>query len=147
MEFLMKKEHQKKLTSFATIYRYIYRGELPNISKKVHLRRRGKFQLPRNSCYNTIQPERIIPEWTTIIKNRSRIGDWEGDTVYGAVGKGLIVTLADRKTRYLLAGKLQSRNALLTEKVIVNKVIKISNLFITLILYATHKHSFLKIFL
>ena len=113
-------EHQKRLTSFATIYRYIYRGELPNISKKIHLRRHGKFQLPRSSCYNTIQPDRIIPEWTQPIKNRSRIGDWEGDTVYGAVGKGLVVTLADRKTRYLLAGKLQSRNALLTEKVVVN---------------------------
>ena len=112
-------EHQKRLTSFATIYRYIYRGEFPNISKKVHLRRRGKFQLPRNSCYNTIQPDRIIPEWTQEIKHRTRIGDWEGDTVYGAVGKGLIVTLADRKTRYLLAGKLQSRNAILTEKVII----------------------------
>lgn len=115
-----EKEHQKRLTSFATIYRYIYRGELPNISKKIHLRRRGKLQLPRNSCYNTIQPDRIIPEWIPSIKNRSRIGDWEGDTVYGAVGKGLVVTLADRKTRYLLAGKLQSRNALLTEKVVVN---------------------------
>ena len=113
-------KYQKRLTSFATIYRYIYRGELPNISKKIHLRRRGKFQLPRNSCYNTIQPDRIIPEWTPPIKNRSRIGDWEGDTVYGAVGKGLVVTLADRKTRYLLAGKLQSRNALLTEKVVVD---------------------------
>ncbi len=115
-----EKEYQKRLTSFATIYRYIYRGELPNISKKIHLRRRGKLQLPRNSCYNTIQPDRIIPEWIPPIKNRSRIGDWEGDTVYGAVGKGLVVTLADRKTRYLLAGKLQSRNALLTEKVVVN---------------------------
>lgn len=113
-------ENQKRLTSFATIYRYIYRGELPNISKKLHLRRRGKFQLPRGSCYNTIQPDRIIPQWTQEIKSRSRIGDWEGDTVYGAVGKGLVVTLADRKTRYLLAGKLQSRSALLTEKVVVN---------------------------
>lgn len=113
-------ENQKKLVSFATIYRYIYRGELPDISKRSHLRRRGKLKLPRNSSYNTIKPDRIIPEWPQCIKNRIRIGDWEGDTVYGAVGKGLVVTLADRKTRYLLAGKLQNRNALLTEKVIVD---------------------------
>lgn len=113
-------EHNKKLVSFSTIYRYIYRGELPDISKKVHLRRRGKLQLPRNSCYNTIQPDRRIPEWPREIKDRSRIGDWEGDTVYGAVGKGLVVTLTDRKTRYLLAGKLERRNASLTEQVVVN---------------------------
>ena len=117
-----KLEYHKKLVSFSTIYRYIYRGELPNISKKTHLRRRGKTFLPRSSCYNSIQPERIIPEWTEEIKERSRIGDWEGDTVYGAIGKGLIVTLADRKTRYLLAGKLQNRDSTLTEQVIVSLV-------------------------
>lgn len=115
-----EKENNKKPVSCSTIYRYIYNGELPNIHKKIHLRRRGKFQLPRNSCYNSIKPDRIIPEWTKEIKNRTRIGDWEGDTVYGAVGKGLVVTLADRKSRYLLAGRLQSRNALFTEKVIVD---------------------------
>ena len=113
-------EYQKKLVSFATIYRYIYRKELPDVSKKRHLRRRGKRRMPKSSCYNTIKPDRIIPEWPQSIKDRTCIGDWEGDTVYGATGKGLIVTLVDRKTRYLLAGKLQSRNAELTEKVVVS---------------------------
>ena len=113
-------ERQKKLVSFTTIYRYIYRKELPNISKKRHLRRHGKRKYPKDSCYNTIKPDRIIPEWPQSIKDRARIGDWEGDTVYGGVGKGLVVTLVDRKTRYLLAGKLQKRNAELTEKVIVD---------------------------
>lgn len=113
-------DHKEKLVSFSTIYRYIYNGELPNISKKEHLRRRGKLQQPRSSCYNTIHPDRIIPEWSQKIKGRTRIGDWEGDTVYGGIGKGLVVTLVDRKSKYLLAGKLHSRNAALTEKVIVN---------------------------
>ncbi len=115
-----KLDYQKRLTSFSTIYRYIYQGEFPDIYKKTHLRRRGKHQLPRSSCYNTIQPDRTIPEWPYAIKNRSRIGDWEGDTVYGGVGKGLIVTLVDRKAKYLLAGKLENRNAALTAKVIVD---------------------------
>lgn len=113
-------EYKEKFISFSSIYRYIYREELPHISKKEHLRRRGKLFMPRNSCYNTIHPERIIPQWIDEIKNRERIGDWEGDTVYGAIGKGLIVTLADRKTRYLLAGKLEKRNAGLTRDVVVS---------------------------
>ena len=115
-----RKEYGQRLASVSTIYRYIYRGEFPKIQKGTHLRRRGKRQLPRTSSYNSIQPDRLIPEWKQEIKDRTRIGDWEGDTVYGAVGKGLVVTLADRKTRYLVAGKLESRNAALTEKVIVN---------------------------
>lgn len=76
--------------------------------------------LPKNSCCNTIHPDRIIPEWPEEIKERLRRGDYEGDTVYGGIGKGWVVVLVDRKTRYLFAGKLQNRNALLTEKVIVS---------------------------
>ena len=113
-------EYGEKTVSVSTIYRYIYRGELPDINKKVHLRRHGKRKSPRDSCYNSIQPDRIIPEWPEEIRKRTRIGDWEGDTVYGAVGKGLVVTLVDRKTKYLLAGKLESRNAESTEKVMVS---------------------------
>lgn len=112
-------DYKTKLVSFSTIYRYLRNHELPDVSEKNNLRRRGKKKVPRNACYNSIQPERIIPEWSDEIKNRLRIGDWEGDTVYGAIGKGLIATLTDRKTRYLLVGKLPSRNAKQTEEVIV----------------------------
>lgn len=108
---------QKKL-SFSAIYRYIKRKKFPNISPKTHLRRRGKRILPRSSNYNSIQPDRIIPQWTDEIKSRSRIGDWEGDTVYGGVGKGLIVTLVDRKTRFVRIGLLKNRTSEETARVI-----------------------------
>lgn len=112
-------EHpEEKDFCFSTIYRYIARKELPAITRKTHLRRRGKRILPRNSSYNSIQPDRIIPEWPEEIKNRLRIGDWEGDTVYGGVGKGLIVTLVDRKSRYLRMGLLKNRSASETRTVI-----------------------------
>ena len=74
--------------------------------------------LPRNSCYNSIQPERIIPQWPDEIRNRTRIGDWEGDTVYGGIGKGLLVSLVDRKSRYLRIGFLPKRSATGTRLVI-----------------------------
>lgn len=102
----------------ATIYRYIKRKAFPNITAKENLRRHGKRMLPRSSNYNTIHPDRIIPEWNRMIKERMRIGDWEGDTVYGGIGKGLLVTLVDRKSRFLCAGLLKSRNAEETRKVI-----------------------------
>ncbi len=102
----------------STIYRYIKLGLFPKITEKSHLRRRGKRTLPRNSNYNTIQPDRIIPQWPDEIRFRLRFGDWEGDTVYGGVGKGLLVTLVDRKSRYLRMGLLKSRNAVDTGKVI-----------------------------
>ena len=105
---------------FSTIYRYINKNMFPQITAKKHLRRRGKRFVPRTSCYNTIQPDRLIPQWPSEIKARSRVGDWEGDTVYGGVGKGLLVTLVDRKSRFLRMGLLNSRNAEETKAVIVD---------------------------
>ena len=102
---------KKKPLCTSTIYRYIKLKKFPKISEKQHLRRRGKRILPRKSNYNTIQPDRIIPQWSEEIRNRLRIGDWEGDTVYGGVGKGLLVTLVDRKSRFLRMGLLATRNA------------------------------------
>ena len=103
--------------SISTIYRYIKQKKFPEITVKKNLRRRGKKVMQRNANYNSIQPERIIPEWPEVIVNRSRLGDWEGDTVYGGINKGLLATLVDRKSRYLCAGLLSSRNADETETV------------------------------
>ena len=109
---------ERKPLCVSTIYRYIKLGKFKGITVKQHLRRRGKLMLPRNSCYNSIQPDRIIPQWPQEIRNRIRIGDWEGDTVYGGVGKGLLVSLVDRKSRYLRMGLLMKRSAEDTKKVI-----------------------------
>ena len=107
----------------STLYRYIKSGKFPGITAKKYLRRRGKRILPRDSNYNSIQPDRIIPEWPDAIRNRIRIGDWEGDTVYGGVGKGLIVSLVDRKTRLLRIGLLKSRTAEDT-RLVIEKLLK-----------------------
>ena len=105
------KEHpDQKPLSASTIYRYIRSGKFPEITAKKHLRRRGKRSLPRNSNYNSVHPDRLIPQWPKEIKERERIGDWEGDTVYGKPGKGLLVTMVDRRTRYLCLGRILCRN-------------------------------------
>jgi len=107
---------QEKPLHFSTIYRYIKKGKFPKISAQTHLRRRGKRMLPRNSNYNSIQPDRTISDWPEEIRGRQRIGDWEGDTVYGGVGKGLLVSMVDRQSRYLILGLLRDRNAESTRK-------------------------------
>ena len=109
---------EAKKLCISTIYRAIKSKRFPNITAKKHLRRRDKHRVHQNSNYNTIHPDRLIPEWIEEIKNRTRIGDWEGDTVYGGVGKGLLVTLVDRRTRFLCAGLIQSRSATETRETI-----------------------------
>ena len=104
-------EHAGATLSTATIYRYIKHGFLENISAQTHLRRRGKNYNYVHHNSSAVQPEHLIPQWPQAIVKRIRIGDWEGDTVYGGVGKGLLVTLVDRKSKFLCAGLLSSRDS------------------------------------
>ena len=54
-----------------------------------------------------------------VVEQRSRIGDWEGDTVIGKNHKGALLTLVERKSRYTLACQLNSRHSAgVTEAVI-----------------------------
>ena len=106
-----RKDHPGETLSFSTIYRYLHKQWILDITPKTHLRRRGKNRNYVHHNCMVIHPDRRIPDWPEEIANRSRIGDWEGDTVYGGVGKGLILTLVDRKTRMLRACLLKRRDA------------------------------------
>ena len=106
-----KKDYPGRKMCFSTIYRRIKERAFPGIKAKTHLRRRGKnYNLVHHNC-NVIHPDRTVLEWTEGIKNRTESGHFEGDTVYGGVGKGGLVTLVDRKEKILLARKIESRNA------------------------------------
>lgn len=103
------KEHPEDHLSHSTIYRWLAAGKLKGFSRKTHLRRRGKRIQTRNANYNTIHPDRLIEDWPEEIRARSRIGDWEGDTVYGGVGKGFLATNVDRKSRFLAVARVLTR--------------------------------------
>ena len=114
----------EKPIHFSTIYRYIHRGYLPEIDSKSHLRRRGNHPKPDKSTYNSVKPDRLITDWPDVVKERLRVGDWEGDSILGGVGKGLALTLVDRKSRFLISvislTKKASENAALISKALMN---------------------------
>lgn len=76
---------------------------------KSFLRRRGKRRCRRK------QPETAcaarIANRPEVIEQRLRLGDFEGDTVLGPPGTGGIVTLVDRKSRFTIITKIESKNA------------------------------------
>lgn len=102
-------EHPDDKLSHTTIYRWLAAGKLQGVSRKGNLRRRGKRRQTRNANYNTIHPDRLIEDWPEEIRSRSRIGDWEGDTIYGGIGKGYAATMVDRKARYTAAARVLTR--------------------------------------
>ena len=54
-----------------------------------------------------------------MVELRSRLGDWEGDTVYGQ--NAHLVTLVDRKSRLTLIGKVDDKQA----ETVANKMIEL----------------------
>jgi IS30 family transposase len=88
--------------------------ELPDITPKTHLRRRGKRKNAHTST--AIKPTHTIHDRPPEIETRERIGDLEGDTIAGAIGKGCLVTLVDRRSRMLYAAKSHSRDSKLIEE-------------------------------
>lgn len=102
-------QHPDDPVGFSTIYRWLKRNALSGFSRSTHLRRKGKRIQNSNANCNTIHPDRRISDWTEEIRNRQRIGDWEGDTVCGAQGKGRLYTSVDRKSRLFAAAKSTSK--------------------------------------
>ncbi len=93
--------NEEKL-SYSSIYRAVRVGMFPGIKPWTHFRRKAKPYANQHKSY-TKYFESSIHDRPSIIDERGRIGDFEGDTVYGSVGKGYLVTGIDRKSRLLIA--------------------------------------------
>lgn len=100
--------------SVETVYRWIYLDARTGGKLHRHLRRGHRFRR-RQKCYGAgrrfIAGRIGIEERPAEVGERQRYGDWEGDTVVGKRGKSGIATHVERKSRFLLAGKLDSRMA------------------------------------
>jgi IS30 family transposase len=98
--------------SHQTIYNYIWWDQKKGGKLWKHLRqstkkRRKKYR--SRDSRGVLPDKRHISERPEVIDNRERIGDWEIDTVMGSSDQHCIVTMVDRKTGYLLIGKLKRR--------------------------------------
>jgi len=108
--------------SHATIYKHVKRDKHQGGELYQHLRH-GQKQLRKGYGHadsrGVLSGKRHISERPVGAENRSRIGHWEIDTVYGGITKGCIVTLVERKTGYTVIGKLRNRtNKELNAKVV-----------------------------
>ena len=91
--------------SHESIYKMVWKAKKKGDELYKFLRHSGKKYNKRsgkNSGRGLI-PNRVDIELRDkIVEEKSRIGDWEGDTVIGANHKGAIVTLVDRMSKFSL---------------------------------------------
>lgn len=106
-----KKENIDML-SHEMIYQHIYKDERNGGKLYTHLRhsrkRRKKYGSKRQAA---IKNKRNISERPQIVEDKSRIGDWEIDTVIGAKHEGALLTIVERKSKYLLSKQLNTKTA------------------------------------
>jgi IS30 family transposase len=100
--------------SHERIYQMIYADKAEGGQLHSHLR----CQKPRRKRYGSgrqrrgqIPNRRGIELRPLVVETRSRVGDWEADTVLGTQASVALVTLTERTTRFELVAKVECRTA------------------------------------
>ncbi len=116
------RDNQSMHISHEWIYQYIYQDKRDGGNLWEHLRCRKK----RKKRYGSYEKRGQIPNRTMIDErpkvaaDRSRLGDWEADTIIGKGGRGAIVTLVERKSRYLRMGLVKQRTKEAVQEAIIS---------------------------
>ena len=111
--------------SHERIYQMIWQDKRDGGDLWRSLRRRGKRYNNRagKTAGRGLIPNKIdISERPAIVARKTRLGDWEGDTVVGAGHKGGLLTLVERKTKLAKIIKLPRATARATQKAAVRRL-------------------------
>jgi len=103
------------------IYQYIYADKRSGGELYRHLRCQKKRR-KRYGSYDrrgVIRNRVSIEERPEVVDERSRVGDWEGDTVIGRNHKGALVTLVERKSLYTVIDAVARKTAVAVRTAIV----------------------------
>ena len=121
--------------SHERIYQMIWRDKDEGGDLWQSLRRRGKRYNKRagKTAGRGLIPNRIdISERPAIVARKSRVGDWEGDTVVGAGHKGGLLTLVERKTMLTKIALLSRATAEATRAATVRRLKPVGDLVHTI---------------
>lgn len=112
--------------SHETIYRSLYvqsRGELRwQLSKKLRTGRRTRRARGRVETRGQISEMVPIAQRPPEVDERRVPGHWEGDLLVGAGGRSAIVTLVERRTRYVLLAALEDQTTLHVTDVLAERI-------------------------
>lgn len=119
--------HSNKI-SFNSIYRAVKAGLFIGIKPSTHFRRKGKpYSYEKKS--SSPHSESSIHDRPKCVDNRERFGDFEGDTVYGSVGKGYLVTAVDRRSRFLVAAIARDKTKETTADALIKAINMVHEIF------------------
>ncbi len=97
-----------------TVYRLVYADKAEDGDLYRHLRIVSKPYRKRYGHYERrgkIKNRVSIDNRPLIVERRSRVGDWEGDTIIGKGRQSALLTLVERKTLYTVIARLTGKRA------------------------------------
>lgn len=100
--------------SHERIYQHVWADKRQGGELHTHLRRQGRRYHKRYNGKTTrgqIRNRVSIDERPAVVDERSRIGDWEIDTVIGRGHSGALVTVVERATRFTVSTRVDSKKA------------------------------------
>ena len=100
--------------SHERIYQFVWQDKQEGGSLYQNLRSQGKKYRKRGAEKDKrgcIKDRVSIHDRPAVVAEKSRIGDWEGDTIIGKDHQGAILTTNERFSGYVLLAKLQGKNA------------------------------------
>jgi len=121
--------------SHETIYKFIYNNKANGGKLFKYLRHKNRKYHKRSNEYQRrgIIIDRIsIDKRPKVVDKKSRIGDWEIDTVIGKNHKGALVTIVDRKSKFTLMKKVQSKHAEVVTKATIELLQPLKELTLTI---------------
>lgn len=113
-------EHGRTI-SHETIYQYIYADKASGGDLHRHLRcqKKRRKRYGGRDRRGRIPNQRSIDERPEAVDRRSRLGDWEGDTVIGKGHQGALVTAVERRSRFTVIGVVARKtSAAVTESLV-----------------------------
>ena len=105
------KKNMKISISHEWIYQYVLKDKLAGGSLYLHLRckKKRKKRYGSNDRRGILKNRIGIDQRPAIVDTRSRVGDWEADTIIGKAHKQAIVSITERKSGLALIYKVDKR--------------------------------------
>ena len=99
--------------SIETVYQRVYADKWAGGSlwKQLRCQKQRRKRYGKTDRRGIIPNRQSIEQRPAIVERRSRIGDWEADTIIGKSHKQAIVSLVERKTGYTLIRKVERKTA------------------------------------
>jgi len=114
----LKRMTGRTIICHETIYTFVYEKR-PDLIKYLR-RQKNKYRRKRGTKARLYQAKalqiRRIGERPPVVETRTRVGDWEGDTVVGKEKTQRILTYVERKSGMAIAEKLSVVSAEIVEK-------------------------------